>query len=74
MTTVLFVALVATVQAPAGILADVKVGCSKITLTLITSVPEVFKLKRGDWLKKIAVFHQNFKKGHFVAAQLKAVF
>ena len=48
MTTVLFVALVATVQAPAGILADVKVGCSKITLTLITSVPEVFKLKRGD--------------------------
>ena len=53
MTTVLFVALVATVQAPAGILADVKVGCSKITLTLITSVPEVFKLKRGDWLKKL---------------------
>ena len=53
MTTVLFVALVATVQAPAGILADVKVGCSKITLTLITSVPEVFKLKREDWLENI---------------------
>ena len=52
MTTVLFVALVATVQAPAGILADVKVGCSKITPTLIASVPEVFKLKRRDWLKK----------------------
>ena len=44
MTTVLVVALVATVQAPTGILADVKVGCSKITPTLIASVYGIFNL------------------------------